>query len=340
MNDTIRSDDGTPDDALEWEYRVPLLTSRFMLADFARVIALSLLGMAGAVALIGWVAEGEPVLLPWHVFALTGGIMSALFVLASLLLGNRIDMTFRVGPDGVRYATGSRARGWNRAAVLAGLLAGSPSTAGAGMLASSTEQGGWAWAELHRAVEHPAERVISLRNSWRTVLRLHCTRDGYEAVRAAVADGIAAGAAARSAAGTAEPARRRRPWHSYAAAVLAPAVAAVLVTAWPWLGYADGMRWIVFSVVLLVAAGLTHGVLRGVLAIVSLLPTGYVVYLTVAEMLSTTAGALPGEYRRGWAYDPGLLAVTLAGEALLVGLALWRLFGADTAALDAAPGPE
>jgi hypothetical protein len=110
---------------------------------------------------------------------------------------------------------------------------------------------------------------------------------------------------------------------------LVPAVATVLVTAWPWLQYEDGMRWIVVAAVLLVGAGLLGGCARRVLAAVSLLPTGYIVYLTVAEMFTVTEGWLPDERISGWEFDTGLLAVTLAGEAILIGLALWRLFGQD-----------
>ncbi len=176
-----------PSGAIEWTYRVPLMTSRFMLSDLARVIVLSVGIMYAAVALMGFFVEGEFVLLPPQIFLIVGGIMAGLFIIASPLLGNRFTVTFSVGPDGVRYASGAAERRWNRAAVIVGLLAGRPGTAGAGLIASSQEAGGWEWAELHRAIEHPGPRVIVLRSSWRMVPRLHCTPENYDTVRALAA---------------------------------------------------------------------------------------------------------------------------------------------------------
>ncbi len=325
----------TPQDTIEWTYRVPLLTSRFMLYDFVKVIVISVLIMYALVAVMGWFVDGEFVWMPPQVFLIAGGAMVGLFVIACLLLGNRFTMQFSVGPDGVGYASGPREKKWNRAAVIVGVLAGSATAAGAGLIASSQEEGGFPWAELHGANEYPGPRVITLRNSWRAVLRLHCTPGNYEQVRAVVAAGLAKGAAERAAEAADTPPGASRPWHSWLAAVLVPVVATILVTAWPWLvDYEDGTRFVVLSGLFLIAAGLLGGCLRRVLAAISLLPTGYIVYLTAAEMLTTSDGWFPGEVVRGWEYDTGLLAVTLVGEAVLVGLALWRLFGAA----ESAPG--
>jgi len=149
------------------------------------------------VALMGWVVEGEPALLPLEVPLMVGGILLALFFTVGVLMGNRFTMTFVVKPDGVTYSSGTHEKRWNRAAVLFGALARNATTTGAGLLATSREQGGWKWRELHSARYFPRQRVISLRNSWRTVLRLHCTAEDYERVRAAVAAGLERGAAAR-----------------------------------------------------------------------------------------------------------------------------------------------
>lgn len=184
---------------IEWTYRVPLLTSRFMLWDFVRVTAISVSIMYVLVALMGWMVDGEPALLPLQVPLMVGAILLALFFIVGVLLGNRFTMTFSVKPDGVTYSSGAREKRWNRAAVLFGALGRSATTTGAGLLATAAEQGGWKWSDLHSARYFPRQRVISLRNSWRTVLRLHCTAEDYERVRAAVAAGLERGAAARGA---------------------------------------------------------------------------------------------------------------------------------------------
>ncbi len=197
-----REPDPRPTDqspALEWTYRIPLLTSRFMLWDFARVTAISVSMMYLLVAVMGWVVDGEPALLPLEVPLMVGGILLALFFIVGVLMGNRFTMTFVVKADGVTYSSGSREKRWNRAAVLFGALGRNVTTTGAGLLATAGEQGGWKWSDLHSARYFPRQRVISLRNSWRTVLRLHCTAEDYERVRAAVAAGLERGAATRGA---------------------------------------------------------------------------------------------------------------------------------------------
>ncbi|MHB1018244.1 MAG: hypothetical protein ACYC2X_10235 [Coriobacteriia bacterium] len=201
MGDEVRSAPADPA-TIEWSYRVPLLTSRFMLWDFLRVTLLSVLGIYLAVFLMGLIAEGELIILPLQVFAIITGIMLGLFVLASLMLGNHVPMTFSVRSEGVAYGMDKRQKGLNRATVIIGALSGSPTTAGAGLLAASREQGGWTWAELREARYFEGQRVISLRNSWRTVLRLHCTTENYEQVRDVVAAGLARGAQTRTVEGT------------------------------------------------------------------------------------------------------------------------------------------
>lgn len=327
MSDEAQNAGVPAGEVIEWEARVPLLTSRFMLWDFGKVIVISIAIMYALVAIMGWFVDGEFVWLPLVVLPIAAGAMAVLFAIACLLLGNRFTMRLAVGPEGVAYSSGAAERRWNRAAIILGVLAGSASAAGAGLLASSNEDGGFTWSEIHRANEYPGPRVITLRNSWRAVLRLYCTPENYEQVRAAVAAGIARGATERATAEAAEPEAPRRPWYAYAAAVLVPAVAVILVTAWPWLQYEDGMRFVVLSGLLLIVASLQRGFLRRAPAALSLLPTAYVVYLTSAEMLSTSEGWFPGEINYGFEYDTVLLVITLAGEATLVGLALWRLLG-------------
>jgi len=313
-------------DAITWEYRVPLLTSRFMLWDMVRVTAMSVLIMYVLVAATGWFVEGEPVLLPLAVPVLTAAVLFALFVVTGVLLGNGMTMTFRVDAEGVAYATGSRERKLSRLAVLLGVLGGSATTAGAGLLASAREQGGWTWTDIHAVRPFPAQRVISLRNSWRTVLRLHCTPENYEPVLAVVDAGVTQAAEVRAmaeqAAAVEAPDGMRRPWWSVLRAVIAPVVAGLLVAAWPWLQYGDAMRWLLVSVVLLVIAGAIRVDLGRLLALLSLGPTAYVVVQTIAEALEVSGG--PDAFY-GWQLDTGLLALTVLGELMLVAIALMRL---------------
>jgi hypothetical protein len=179
-------DTATAPDPIEWTYDIPLLTSRFMVWDFVRVILLSVVAMYVIVALGGLIIEQELIILPPMVFALTAGIMAGLFVLTSLLLGNRQGARFTVDARGVEYRAEKRERSMNKLVVIVGLLARNPTTAGAGTLAMTRERMLVPWESIHRVVVYPRARVIALRNSWRTVLRLHCPPELFDDVVSAV----------------------------------------------------------------------------------------------------------------------------------------------------------
>ena len=171
---------------IEWRYDIPLLTSRFMLWDFLRVTLLSTALMYVIVIVAGLVFGQELILLPWQVPAIIVGVLLGLFVLASLLLGNRQGARFAVDAKGVEYHAEKRESRMNRIVAAVGALMGSPTTAGAGALAMSREHLHLEWEGIREVRYYPSARVIAIRNSWRTMLRLHCPPELYDDVAAAV----------------------------------------------------------------------------------------------------------------------------------------------------------
>ncbi len=171
---------------IEWRYDIPLLTSRFMLWDFLRVTLLSAALMYVIVIVAGLVFGQELILLPWQVPAIIVGVLLGLFVLASLLLGNRQGARFAVDATGVEYHAEKRESRMNRIVAAVGALMGSPTTAGAGALAMSREHLHLEWEGIREVRYYPSARVIAIRNSWRTMLRLHCPPELYDDVAAAV----------------------------------------------------------------------------------------------------------------------------------------------------------
>lgn len=170
---------------IEWRYDIPLLTSRFMLWDFLRVTLLSAALMYLIVIVAGLVFGQELILLPWQVPAIIVGVLLGLFVLASLLLGNRQGARFAVDAKGVEYHAEKRESRMNRIVATVGALMGSPTTAGAGALAMSREHLHLEWEGIREVRYYPSARVIAIRNSWRTMLRLHCPPELYDDVAAA-----------------------------------------------------------------------------------------------------------------------------------------------------------
>lgn len=310
------------DGVITWDRDVHLLTNRFILWDLARAAVLSALLMEAVVAVMGLLAEGELVILPWQAPVLGAAALMVLMAIACLLLGNRVGMWAGVGPAGVAWASGKRERAVNRGVAAIGLLAGSATAAGAGLLATASETGAVEWRDVHRAIEHPGMRVISIRNSWRTVVRLYCTPDNHEAVRAIVRQGVARGAAERDANPTPKRSKLRSTlW--VAGAVLGGALSA----AWTFRP-GETAVWIACAVVFCAISGFAEGLARRLFAVFALLSLAPLALLYAAEALSPFQSIFGGT-EPTWTLDTGWLAVAVAGQALLMGMTLVRLLGRE-----------
>lgn len=176
---------------ISWKFDIPLITNRFILYDLLKTLAIS--GFVLCLLLFGIdVFSGDLSSLP-YMFALAG-ICIGIFALAMLLgmllfFGNRMPTRFVLTKRGARVLNLSRrSKVGNRLAIALGLFAGARglSTAGAGMLAAAQERTELEWGKVRKVHFHPAQRVISLMNSWRVVVRLYCTFENYEKVAGAV----------------------------------------------------------------------------------------------------------------------------------------------------------
>jgi hypothetical protein len=149
-------------------------------------------------------------------------VLSLLIML--LVFGNRFKARFVVDALGVRCETRDRvARAGNRAALAAGLLLGRPGAAGSGMLAVAQENQALRWGGAFRADVDEVHRTIALRNGWRTLMMVYGTPDNFDAVRARVAECMAAQH-------TAERAAARSPVGRYLRRT-----ALVVLACMPWL---------------------------------------------------------------------------------------------------------
>jgi len=314
-------------ESITWRYDIQLLTSRFMLWDFARVILMSLAIMYVLVAFTGWLVDGEFVWLPPVVLLVGGGVVLGLLFIAALLLGNRSGARFAVSPEGVLYEAEERERRINRLVSVAGAVAGSATTTGAGLLASSREELLVPWDEIRRVVTYPRQCVISLRNSWRVVLRLHVPPELYAQVAVAV-DEHWRDAQARMVP-VASPSSARRGALHYAGWALAVAAGAVAAQVWPWTDSELAARIGVFGAAATALSVLTEVVGRRLWGIVALpLLLWHAVAIGISA-LDTINGIRETAYVAG--LDPGLLAVSSAGLAGLLAIAAWRAFGPENA---------
>ncbi len=310
---------------IRWETEIPLVTNRFMLWDFAKVAVLSPAIMFVTVALMAWIVEEELLILPWPLFIVTALAMLVLFVVASLILGNRHRATFEVGEDGVVYEAGAREKRINAGVTALGALAGSASAAGAGLIAQSRQHEGYEWSVIHRMRVHPDARVVALMSSWRVLVRLYVPEHLWEQVVAVCGERIAQAQAAREAAAASE---RRRAWWSRVAWSLLGVVLGVCTQAWYWVDYdyeALARVGLLGGLVTALAAAVDGPARRLLGALGGLMLLGHVWALgaSAAEPFESMFGGTVLTAT----FDPATLALAAASTLALLAIAAWRTFG-------------
>mgnify|MGYP001765913307 CR=1 FL=1 len=174
---------------LDWTIDVALVTEPLLLAGHLRVMVISGVIMAALLAFLSAVTGNTDGILP--MLGLVGIVFVVVMIIslvaAGLVMRNRHAMRFVVDDQGVRqFSIDRRAAAASTAAIVAGALAGSPGTAGAGLLARAQAQRSAAWTGIASVRRHPARRAIALSNAWRTVMLVFCTAENYEAVAARV----------------------------------------------------------------------------------------------------------------------------------------------------------
>ncbi len=187
---------------IEWDFGIPLLTNPFILLDFAKVLTITFAILSAMFMLIGIVQgvdEFRDMLALIPMFAICVLIVGVIMALVMLVgYGNRFPCRFAVSRAGVRYEVTPGQKKMNTAIIIIGALAGRPGVAGSGFLAKAQESGSFAWSDVHEIDLFPRRRVVCIRNSWRTLLRVYCTPENYDAVAAMALDGVARTAHARS----------------------------------------------------------------------------------------------------------------------------------------------
>jgi hypothetical protein len=190
-----------PANAIVWNIAYPLLTNRFFLYDMIKMLLWTFLIFNGLILSIFLFQKHFDSVVPF--LGLSGlilfGFICVITGITALIFGNRFPTRFGINSNGVFYQSLSRrASTMNSAAIVIGLLARKPGAAGAGLLAASQESGGIPWKYVRRVREYPAQRVISIMNSWRVVVRLYCNPENYTRVLELVHTHAAGAAAERA----------------------------------------------------------------------------------------------------------------------------------------------
>jgi hypothetical protein len=183
------------DQPIAWRVDVSLLGQPSMVANFLKIILLSVGLVGGLLVFLSLVLGGWVTIAPiLALIAVCAGIMTLLLLFVVLVFfRNRIAMAYVIDDDGARsLVEDRRARLGGKAAIAAGLLGGGAEVAGAGLLAQSSSSQEVAWRAVRSVAYSPRWRTVTLANAWRTVLVLYCLPENYEAVAARVAEEVAA----------------------------------------------------------------------------------------------------------------------------------------------------
>jgi hypothetical protein len=174
---------------LAWETDVRLITHPLMLANFAKLFAITAFIMGALLGFIFLVSGETRGIVPMleMVGIIIAGFAVLSFLICLVVFRNRMRMRFRLDAKSAEVEmTDTRAIKANKLAIVLGALSGKPGVAGAGLIAQSNRQQKAVWSAIARVHYHPAWRAITLSNGWRTVVTLYCTPENYDSVAAAV----------------------------------------------------------------------------------------------------------------------------------------------------------
>jgi len=177
---------------LMWTKSTPILTEFYTARDFILWIASS---GAIMVLLINILMGFEEF---WAILTLGTAVTGFLFVLfvfvVIVFLRNKFTITYTLTTYGAATEVSQNIKDLNKLAMIGGSLGGSMTTVGSASIAMSQENVNVRWDQLKQVVVDRKRRMISLRNSWRALMRLYTYPENFdevlEHVRQQVRDGI------------------------------------------------------------------------------------------------------------------------------------------------------
>lgn len=277
---------------IAWDFNIPLLTNPFILLDMVKVLTIGFVSISVLFMLIG-ISQGVDEFLDMlrliPMFGVCVLVIGVIFVFVMLVFyANRFPCRFTVSGKGVKYEVTSTQRKLNTVVIVLGALAGKPGVAGSGFLARSQESMLFSWKDIHRADLFPRRRVVCIRNSWRTLLRVYCTPENYEAVADMIRDGVERAEPQRkrsiaSARGERSTLLKRMAWWPWIV------LSALLSTAQPLLDERFIAIWVTAAT--LVLGAVFSGPARRTMGAIGLIASAATVVVVIANGLKVTSMA-------------------------------------------------
>jgi hypothetical protein len=165
---------------ITWKKKITLLSNVFILKDMAFILAIACGLMLVFLLLISGGEYLDQVIFMW---AVCSAVVGGLIVVSCLIVFfNRMNMEFRVGPEGVLMAVGSKESKINKAVTIAGVLTGNMQVTGAGLMAMGREVLLAPWPDIKKVTFYRNRKVIALKMGLLTPMRIYCEDENFAAV--------------------------------------------------------------------------------------------------------------------------------------------------------------
>lgn len=170
---------------IRWEITISLLNNKFLMKQ----IFLFLITYIIFTILIStiFLTQGDlkaiTMLLLIFFLVCLGLYILSIFIML-VVFGNRMELGFTVNDKGVLYEmVDRRGRKLNNLATLFGALNKKPTSTGAGLIAKSQEAFFISLKDFIKIEENDKEKVILLKNEWRSLLAIYSNDKNYEEVK-------------------------------------------------------------------------------------------------------------------------------------------------------------
>ena len=173
--------------SLEWEFDIPLY-NRFIMLDLFKALGIPFLLIAGFVVWSAYSVTEHGGSVSWYGLNYSLIFIGILIALTMLMLWviyrNRFESHFVINEEGVgvayRGGTSKKNKKVNTLLIVLGAMARKPGAVGTGLISQSMQSVSVEWSEIFSAVAFPKSHAIALRNNWRQVMIVYCTRENYD----------------------------------------------------------------------------------------------------------------------------------------------------------------
>lgn len=310
----------TTDRSITWQSDITLLTNPLIAGIYIGVICISLVIMEGAVALVSFLFSDELVLLPLQVLLMILGVMLVLFVLACIIMGNRLHLDYILNDKGAIQVSFQKTTTALR--VIAGIAALFGAWSALRLLENkgSRQEQVVSWRSVKKVVVYRSLRAITLSNGFFPLLQIYCPREEFDSILAFITAHTAA--AKRSSAkrsSVKSTAQHPYKWWFYMALGALVLLATLATQAWYWASYDNTQKiGLVAGVITLVVVASWASWASILIAVLSALGSLWFLGQTLFAALEPFMGGMT------YMLDSCELVISACGGLVLLGVAVGR----------------